>query len=139
MKILRLHFIVLLSWEFEWPLIFSCKFLQASDLYDRLLTEHLKELSQTGNREHWQQIWVWPMLECMMGNNTQQRTFVIEVHMSWIPLKCIVLGRLVIVSPDAHSGDILYSSTIFCFFTVHTPKATKNREGYPTVHDIYHL
>ncbi|XP_048737624.2 thyroid adenoma-associated protein homolog isoform X2 [Ostrea edulis] len=50
----------------------------ASDLYDKLLTEHLKELSQTGNRECWQKTWVWPVLECMMGNNTQQRTFVIE-------------------------------------------------------------
>ncbi|XP_061173065.1 tRNA (32-2'-O)-methyltransferase regulator THADA-like [Saccostrea echinata] len=50
----------------------------ASDLYDKLLTEHLKELSQPDNKKQWQKIWVWPMLQCMMGNNSQQRTFIIE-------------------------------------------------------------
>nr|XP_022332415.1 thyroid adenoma-associated protein homolog isoform X4 [Crassostrea virginica] len=50
----------------------------ASDLYDKLLSQHLKELSIADNREKWQKIWVWPVLRCMMGISTQQRTYVIE-------------------------------------------------------------
>lgn len=59
--------------------------IQASDLYDKLSTEHLKELSQPDDRKQWQKIWVWPVLQCMMGNSTHQRTYVIEVHtVSWV-------------------------------------------------------
>lgn len=59
--------------------------IQASDLYDKLSTEHLKELSQPDDRKQWQKIWVWPVLQCMMGNSTHQRTYVIEVPtVSWV-------------------------------------------------------